>query len=169
MKTITLNVNVNVRHVPKHRFKPDFFERVVIAEALSYENLSLLPLANILIKKEILLYEQEVILFMGDDNIKFLMKNVNNEKIEGIMISSPDYFDESSSPMEKRKIAVRRLPWSKEIFYKENSHEWCFCLPGQIYNSKLDIYGKWRDGLHEHLNRIMTGFLHARKNQYHLD
>ncbi|MBT1426506.1 hypothetical protein MRP04_07955 [Dickeya dianthicola] len=167
MKEIRLNVNV--RHVPTHRFKPDFFERVAIAEALSYEHLSLLPLSNILINSEISIPVQESILFMGDKNLNILIKNIKNKKIEYIITSQLDYSDEVSPSKLKRKISICRLPWSKKIFYKESNHEWCFCLPGQMYNSKLDIYGKWRDGLHEHLNRVMTGFLHARKNQYHLD
>ncbi|AYC17307.1 hypothetical protein DZA65_00392 [Dickeya dianthicola] len=164
-----MRLNSNVGNASTHRFKPDFFERVVIAEALLYEHLSLLPLSNILINNEISIPVQESILFMEDENFNLLIKNIKNKKIEYIITSQLDYSDESSSSECKRKISVHRLPWSKKIFYNENSHEWCFCLPGQMYNSKLDIYGKWRDGLHEHLNRVMTGFLHARKNQYHLE
>ncbi|MEI7063789.1 hypothetical protein [Dickeya chrysanthemi] len=164
-----MRLNSNVESASKNRFNPDFFERIVIAEVLSYEHLSLLPLSNILINSEISISVHKSMLFMADEQFTLMIKNIKNKKIECIITSQFGYYDALSPPKGKRKISVRRLPWSKEIFYKENSHEWCFCLPGQMYNSKLDIYGKWRDGLHEHLNRIMTGFMHARKNQYHLD
>ncbi|NKI76074.1 hypothetical protein Dpoa2040_003411 [Dickeya sp. CFBP 2040] len=153
----------NIRTLPTHKFKPNLIERIAIAEALSYEYLSLLPLANTLISKEISISWKEVIIFMGDDNINFTIKNIGKYKVEGVITSSHGYFDEISSSTEKRKITLHRLPLNKKISYKKNSNVWCFCLPGKMYNSKLDIYGKWRDGLYEHLNRIMTGFLHTRK------
>lgn len=148
-------------------FEPDFFERVILAESLAYENLSFLSVAEFILNSDTIFHDGDIAVFSVSNSVSVLMKSTEDCQLDLSITSCSGLVNEKeycNGRMQARILRHRYAIKGREFIEKENIIS--LLLPAERFFSKAFFYGKWRGGLEEHLYRTMRNFIHTKENHF---
>ncbi|WHU82397.1 hypothetical protein A7P61_03595 (plasmid) [Pantoea agglomerans pv. betae] len=148
-------------------FEPDFFERVILAESLAYENLSFLSVAEFILNSDTIFQDGDIAVFSVNNSVSVLMKSTEDYQIDLSINSRSGLVNEKeycNGSMQATILRHRYAIKGQGFIEKENMIS--LLLPAEHFFSKAFFYGKWRSGLEEHLYRTMRNFIHTKENHF---
>lgn len=148
-------------------FEPNFFERVILAESLAYENLSFLSLAEFILNSDTIFHDGDIAVLSVSSSVSVMMKSTEDYQLDLSITSHSGLVNEEDSCDGRMQATILRHRYAikdQGLIEKENIIS--LLLPEEDFFSKAFFYGKWRGGLEEYLYRTMRNFIHTKENHF---
>lgn len=146
-------------------FEPAFFEKVILAESLAYESLSFLSVAEFILNSDTIFHDDDIAVLSVSNSVSVLIKSTEDYQLD-LSIGLVNEKESFNGRMQATILRHRHAIKGPGFIEKENIIS--LLLPAENFFSKAFFYGKWRDGLKEHLYRTMRNFIHTKENHFNL-